>query len=42
MKIEEIETWLEAKSWHGFTRGFWIGLALVLGIIINLIIASRL
>ena len=42
MNMEKLNNWLNGKSKCGMTRGFWIGAVLIVGIIINLIIAYRL
>jgi hypothetical protein len=38
MKLEQIEQWFDAKSWLGWPRSTWCGVALVVGIIVNVCI----
>jgi hypothetical protein len=35
--FEKIEKWLDAK-WYGYPRSFWVGVALAIGIWINICI----
>lgn len=38
MNLQKIEQWFDTKSWLGWPRSAWVGIALGVGIVINLTI----
>ena len=42
MKTQKLEQWLDAKSWLGWPRWVWVGVALVIGSLINIYIGRAL
>lgn len=42
MKAQKLEQWLDDRSWLGWPRWAWVGVALAIGSLINIYIGRSL